>query len=210
MADSIDIPDKNLKLALVDALIGLGRAHSLSEEEQRELDKEYAGEDDEMEGPHRLGYTHGNDLIESHYLDMPLSQEDLLAITNLSWCAGTNDIIFDIFTYWDGEDDAFTLERLQGIEHCHNLKELVIDIGHIEDLKPLANLKALEEISLSFITTNDLTSLEDLPHLQKLDLTWPDELKKKVSTDVFRRLAQRNQIHISSNLGLRAEVKPEI
>lgn len=165
-----------------------------------ELDKEYAREDYEIEGYRRLGYTHGNDLIEYHYMDMPLSLEDLQAITSLYWCAGTNDIVFDIFTYWDGEDDYFTLESLQGIEHCHNLKELVIDIGNIEDLKPLANLNALEEISISVITTNDLTPIEDLPHLKKLDLGWPDESKNKISSDVFKRLAQRGQVHISSNL----------
>lgn len=181
MTASLSIPDKNLTLALVEALINLGRVERLSQEDLLRLNKEYSlfwdggvftddtGEVGKERVLSEVGYNKANSWIEQHYLEKAVSQEDLLQVTTLEWgcCC---DITFDVFAYWDGEDGYFTLESLQGIEHCQNLKKLVLDLGKIADLKPLTGLQSLEEVSISVLTTGDLSPLEHLPHLEKLDL----------------------------------------
>jgi Leucine-rich repeat (LRR) protein len=212
MTVPIEIQDKNLKLALIEALIDLGRVPRLSKERLRQLNKEYAQEwdggryiDEEEEGEEEkivseVGCKTANDWIEQEYLDISVSEEDLLAITELFW-GPTGSLIYEIFTYWDGEDDYFTLESLQGIEHCRHLKTLTIDsLGEIADLTPLAGLEALEEIDICCLKTGDITSLEHLPNLKRLHLDWSPEWKSQISPAVFATLAQREHLEISSNV----------
>lgn len=47
-------------------------------------------------------------------------------ITELTW-GPDDDMIFTIWTYWDGEDDYFDIVSLAGIEKLKNLKSLRID-----------------------------------------------------------------------------------
>ena len=82
----------------------------------------------------------------------PLTQEDLLALTNL-WARKTN------------------IQDLTGLEYAHNLKELILDENRISDLTPLAGLTELSYLDLSFNRISDITPLAGLTELATLTLS---------------------------------------
>lgn len=57
------------------------------------------------------------------------------------------------------------IKSLQGLEHCRELRELVLSGNEIEDLTPLAGLKYLQSVDVS---SNKITSLEPLRELKML------------------------------------------
>lgn len=64
----------------------------------------------------------------------------------------------------------YNIEKLKGIEHCANLKELYLGDNEIEDISPLSNLSELQNLSLHFNKVTDLDHLKNLGKLQALVL----------------------------------------
>lgn len=86
--------------------------------------------------------------IREWYLEQPVEKYSD-KITAISW-APDSEPITDIWTYWDGEDETFTIRDLAGIEHCKDLKLLQIEsLLECNDLSPLLVLPALASVHLT-------------------------------------------------------------
>lgn len=82
------------------------------------------------------------------YQQQPVT-EHLSEITGLSWAPDSGPIT-DIWTYWDGEDDTFTIHSLKGIEQCKKLQSIHVESLLVcDDLAPLSALPALKSIQCS-------------------------------------------------------------
>lgn len=82
------------------------------------------------------------------YQQQPVT-EHLSEITGLSWAPDSGPIT-DIWTYWDGEDDTFTIHSLKGIEQCKKLQSIHIEsLLECDDLSPVSALPALKSIQCS-------------------------------------------------------------
>jgi hypothetical protein len=104
-----------------------------------------------------------------------LTPEHLPAIPYVLWEGGmtTQHLVWN---YWDGEDAAFDIESLEGIEACTALTSLSICNTHaIRDLSPLAALRGLEVIRIAggghARLIEDVSPLTALPRLRTLDLS---------------------------------------
>lgn len=103
--------DNNLRFAILSALCLKGV--------YRYVDKEQYFNDTADEN-----YEPYPPIIE-YWLKQPIDPY-LDKITELTW-GPEEEIIFNIWTYWDGEDDYFDIKSLADIEQLKNLKSLQID-----------------------------------------------------------------------------------
>jgi hypothetical protein len=182
--------DKNLKYAILDEL-KTNNHFDFDKEEyfEKKLKKEY----DSTKYDNKPIKE-----IEKYFQDIKLSKYPLSKVNELSWTA-YSDIVYDIWGQYDGEDDYFNIQSLDGIEICPNIKSIHIEyVWNVKDLSPLNKLKLLEEITIfSKTEVESLKPLLVLSNLKKLKLeciTFKDqsetdkvieELKKKgVKVDI--------------------------
>lgn len=103
--------DNNLRLAILSALCWQG---VYSYVDKKQYFNDTADENYEPYPP-----------IIQHWLKQPINPY-LNKITELTW-GPEDEMIFNIWTYWDGEDNYFDIKSLAGIEQLKNLKTLKID-----------------------------------------------------------------------------------
>ena len=60
---------------------------------------------------------------------------------------------------------------LTGIDYFSSLNHLIANHNQIDDLTPLADMRLLITIDLSFNRIADLTPLSDFPYLEDLDIS---------------------------------------
>lgn len=124
--------------------------------------------DCECVDPEDSGYRDG---VAKRLLDIPVTADQCLAVRKLVWAAGVNDIVYTIWTDWDGESDEFCIESLEGIAATlPNLESLSIDEGGVSDLTPLAGCTKLRQLRLLGGGVTDLGPLAGLGSLRTLEL----------------------------------------
>ena len=106
--------------------------------------------------------------IENFYKSIDIEKYPLNEIEEIDWSASSS-IINDIFTQWDGEDDYFSIESLEGIEICPEIKSISVEfLWNVTDLSPLKKLRKLESIYI-WSTSNDMVdSLSPLLEIASL------------------------------------------
>jgi hypothetical protein len=182
-----DIPDSGLRLAIFDALLGLGR---LDEDALR--DRLASIRDPEVEDP----WEYENEWIAEALTRLEMVELDpahLAEIERIDFDGG-NDIYMLIEETLDidtgGETDHYQLGSLAGIERLSALQSLNLD-GHGYrkaplDLGPLRDHPSLQRLWLSGKCIHAQV-LEHLPALTKLDVG----LGSVDDADVLDRLAAR-------------------
>ncbi len=83
--------------------------------------------------------------------------------------------IYSIVSYsWDGEDDAFNITSLDGIEALQNLEVLDANtmLGASVSLQPLAQLHKLRQVSLNYKNFVDYEVLQAIESLESVTLTF--------------------------------------
>ncbi len=176
-----EIPDPGLRLAIMNALIEVGR---LDQEVVREAIGEVEEEDDEDDRIYKA--------LE-RLRDVELDEQALPEIGCIDFDGG-NDIYMlieeTIDVYTGGETDHYQLGSLDGIERLTALRTLDLDgYGYREaslDLGPLRGHPTLERVFLSGQCTNAAV-LETLPKLAGLRV----ELGEIDDPQVLDRLAAR-------------------
>ena len=63
------------------------------------------------------------------------------------------------------------IKNLEGLQHCHALMLIDLEDNEIVDLKPIAELKRLQSVTLAGNKIKDLTPIENLKAMQLLDLS---------------------------------------
>lgn len=125
--------DPNLKLAVLDALMHTGRLDLGTPQALADhVFKRHVDLDEE-------GYA----LLQPVYKYLaryPLSQEQLDAVTRLTFDGGLNIYTY-VYPFWDGESDEFDIHSFAGIEHCRNLREVQV-ISMVADEADVASLQA--------------------------------------------------------------------
>ena len=110
--------------------------------------------------------------IEKYFQNLELSDFNLKDIEILSW-SSYEDIVYDIWGQYDGEDDYFNIKSLEGIDICPNIKEIHIEyVWSVSDISPLSKLNKLEEITIfsGKIEVDSLMPLISLPKLKKVNI----------------------------------------
>jgi hypothetical protein len=180
------IADKNLRLAVIDRLMEMDLLPPFDRAEFLR-----GREDDDYE------YCHE---IADALLSLPVTAKQCAEVRDLYWEAGNNDIIFTIWTYWDGESDEFTVESLDGLARAlPNLESLSITICTIDDLSPLSVCTSLRELCLSGLgSVTDLSPLAGLSSLRTLELNHLLSLERP---DILRPLAGLELEHVNLDTG---------
>lgn len=159
--------DNNLELAIVEQLL---RAGTVAFDRAAFLvahppEKEAEDEDQEAH------------LYRKNY-DIEYALRALLEPTHLPtiqhvWWEGGMETQHLIWNYWDGEDDAFDIESLDGLEACTSLVSLSIQ-NAVRDLSPLASIVTLESVRVGggrAQLIEDVSPLVGLSRLKRLDLS---------------------------------------
>ena len=155
-------PDINLRLAIVQALQD---AELLRPFDKEAFYEEATGEPYDDNADYNYEY---NEDIARAITGAPVTAAMLAKIDALSWDA-TCDVIFDVWTHFDGESEEFEIRDLTGIGRLTGLRSFSIDhAGHVERLDPFTECPALEELVLVGGAVSDLTPLRSLPKLRKL------------------------------------------
>jgi len=167
-------PDLNFKLAIIHSL---RKIDALPSFDKNAFWLETFGEpyDDFAD----YAYENVPEVIE-YYRNFELKPEQLEQIKSISWLEF--DIIYDINSQWDGEDNFFEISSIEGIQHCPNIEKLRLALGldpmpwevkqlglqkTYVNLQPLKELKKLQELTLEGYVQNVATILE-IPSLKKL------------------------------------------
>jgi tetratricopeptide (TPR) repeat protein len=155
--DARPFPDPNLGLAVLSCLIDEGRvprqersalldkADDASNTHDNDPDPE--PEDDDFDD-YEL-----NTEVRDALLDVLAGRAGAIAeLTELSW-GGGDDLQHLCYTFWDGEDDTFTVTSFAGLEQCLNLRVIIdhVDLFAVSDLTPLAGLTRLESLVLEYV-----------------------------------------------------------
>jgi hypothetical protein len=151
------IPDDNLKLALLDALVEQGKLATLVQR----VKAKRKGDGYRLEKG-----------VRSALLAHAPSPAELVSIREVDWSSSSR-LIYAIFEYWDGEDGAFDIRDLRGIEACASLEKLDLALVRwpdVLDLSPLAGLPKLRSLSIRAGTVDDLSPLGELARLETLRL----------------------------------------
>ncbi len=180
-----EIVDKNLKLALVQALLHhdvhppFDRTKFILEHNLPHGEGEggYPEDADPDENPdYRKVYE-----IESELLSW-LEPKHLPLIEYVQWQGG-QDVQHWIWTFWDGESDEFDITDLTGIASLTALRSLsLVSCCTVQDLTPLAGMATLEALvycgpGKKDAGVRDVRPLASLPGLRKLDLDYHRELR---------------------------------
>lgn len=151
--------DVNLKLAAMSALLD---AKMLDLGTPEELAIHVLGRPVDLE-------EEGYDLIPKaldYLARYPLTDELLADIETMEFDGGATIYPFAWY-FWSGEDSVFDIKDLSGIRFCPNLKSFsVISMIEVVDLRTLAPLTKLEELSIN-VPTQNTEALLDLPALKK-------------------------------------------
>jgi hypothetical protein len=118
-------------------------------------------------------YRHG---VAVELLATPVTADQCSAVRDLVWEGGSSDIMFTIWTHWDGESDEFHIKSLEGIAAAlPALESLSIALCAVTDLTPLAGCTGLQHLHLCGSgAVTDLGPLAGLGSLRTLDLEWRD------------------------------------
>lgn len=180
--------DPNLKLTVLSALLD-AKLIDLGTPEQ--LASHVLGRPVDLE-------EDGYDLIpeaRDYLYRYPLTDELLAAVDNLEFDGGSSIYPFAWY-FWSGEEVAFDISSLEGIELCPNLRTFsAISMLGTVDLRVLLPLRKLETVSLS-TGASHLEALLELPALKKVRVL-DDPLYEQVTTpgtparDVFETLKAR-------------------
>ncbi|GLY86939.1 DUF6892 domain-containing protein [Actinoallomurus iriomotensis] len=159
------LEDRNLRLAVLDTLMA---TKVLPPFDIDEFNRTHAGdEDDDRDYRYR-------DEVAGALLDIPVTAEQCASVRELVWEAGGNEVVYAIWTFWDGETDEFRIESLEGIDTVlPDLESLSIGDGAVNDLTPLAGCTALRRLSLrGGGAVTDVGPLSGLGSLRKLELEY--------------------------------------
>ncbi|WP_245448326.1 hypothetical protein [Neorhizobium sp. T6_25] len=165
--------DPNLKLVVLSSLldakqIDLGSPEQLATHVlRRAVDLEHEGYEIISEA---------RDYLERY----PLTDELLAAVEEIEFDGGGTVYEYTWY-FWDGEDNAFDVKDLSGIELCRNLKSFsaISMIGEV-DVRTLLPFRKLESLNLS-TGMNRIEALLDLPALKEVRVL-NDEFYNEVTT----------------------------
>lgn len=109
--------------------------------------------------------------------DIPLSEEDLLSVTELyvfgNQAAGSQEEFNLLGERWSQNDGTVfngNIQSLRDLAKFKNLRKINIVLQNISDLSPLGNLEGLEQITLKHNPIEDISPLAALPYLRELSL----------------------------------------
>jgi hypothetical protein len=129
------LEDRNLRLAVLDTLMA---TKVLPPFDIDEFNRTHAGDEDDDDRDYRY-----RDEVADALLDIPVTAEQCASVRELVWEAGGNEVVYAIWTFWDGETDEFRIESLRGIDTVlPDLESLSIGDGAVSDLTPLAGCTA--------------------------------------------------------------------
>jgi hypothetical protein len=161
-----EIPDVNLRLAMLEALRDLGlvqRPDRVDDDDDHDPE-DYDDYDDDPD------YQYNSDRCDE-LLAKPFRAQQLVEIVVLDWDVSNPSVIYDIWPQWDGESEEFDIHDLTGIECCPALKEINIDAFAGKDLSPLRKLPQLKRIFLgSQATIRELRPLLDIATLERVSI----------------------------------------
>ncbi len=158
------IPDKNLRLALIDEVYGARRGDAdtlYGRPDAPSLDDIPDFDSDPRHHPH----------VEAYALGLPLTEDDLRAIEDLT-LDGDREIYGAAFPDWWDQGDHFVVRSLDGIEACAHLRRLSLGQGIVvgASLAPLTRLPALTYVALCH--TGRYPDVERLLELPALEHAW--------------------------------------
>jgi predicted DNA-binding WGR domain protein len=174
----IDIPDVNLRLAIVNALVDqkvikkLDRKKFLATHEIRPQDLEDSSKGEDPRDA--LDWTKVLP-IQDAILAL-LEPQHLPKLKELYW-GGGQWVQHAIWSQWDGEGGEFDIDDLTGIAACTSLR--VLDLGPcatVDDFSPLTGMETLEEVGKEGDKPTNVKPLATLPRLRKLELTYNERL----------------------------------
>ncbi len=196
-------PDLNFKLAVIQALREINVLPPFDKDAfwQKTFGEPY---DDFAD----YAYENVPEVIE-YYRHFELKPEQLEQIKSISWLEF--DIIYDINSQWDGEDNFFEIQSIEGIEYCKNVEKLYLQLGldpmpwevkqlglqkTYVNLQPLKELKKLKELKLDGYVQN-VDAVLEIPSLKKLKIKYCMILEveeKKLDFEDFIRKIKENGI----------------
>jgi hypothetical protein len=156
-------------------------------------------------------YENVSEIID-YYRNFELNPKQLEQIQSVSWLEF--DIISDINSQWDGEDNFFEIQSIEGIEYCRNIEKLSLQLGleplpwevkkwglkkTYVNLQPLKELKKLQELALEGYLQN-ISSILEIPSLKKIKINSCKILEveeKKLDLKNFLELVKKKGIKIS-------------
>ncbi|MGZ3473747.1 MAG: leucine-rich repeat domain-containing protein, partial [Polyangiales bacterium] len=95
----------------------------------------------------------------------------LARLSTLRW-SSTSSLLFAIDENWNGESEEYRIDSFDGIGVCKSLRSVVMFYeSWATDLRPLASLGRLEEISIVGGPLADLRPLAKVPTLRALDVS---------------------------------------
>ncbi|MCG8570880.1 MAG: hypothetical protein MJB14_12140 [Spirochaetes bacterium] len=170
--------DKNLKLAIIGELIENGKL-VFDIEEFTADDENY----DEYE-PYAP--------VEKYFHELDLKKYDLDSVDYLG-IAPYGEGINAVWNQYDGEDDYFDVDSLDGIEICKNIKEVTFECFKGNDLAPLGKLKKLERITISSgeIIVKSYKPLLELLNLKEIVFNQVECNNEKETQEVIKILKNR-------------------
>lgn len=175
------IPDVNLRLALMEALV----AKKIVERPATARGREQVY----------------NEKVRDKLLSVSFDADKLAAVDALGWSTDVK-AIYQIFPQWDGEEDEFEIKSLSGLEACKNLREINITMFGGTDLEPLRGLEKLESITLerpySDKAIKELAPLLELPSLR--DVAISAARKSESNADAIKRLKDKH-VRVSIRMG---------
>lgn len=135
--------------------------------------------------------------VEEYFKQLDLKSLGAEKLESIYFEAG-DDIIHFVWNQWDGEDEYFDIQSLDGIEICKNIKELNIDLlSNITDLTPLESLSKLEDISITNVSSNSTTiSLKPLLKIKTLKKVTLENINIDHSEDSYLELKEKVDLTI--------------
>ncbi len=119
---SVDIPDPNFRLTLLQALWNEGLAEPFDKEA---FFRDVVGE------PYDPGAAYNetvDERVRGALLAVPITAEQLAKLKLVQWDGG-NEVHSLIFENWGADDDTFDVRDLRGIEHCRSVEHIAFTAG---------------------------------------------------------------------------------
>jgi hypothetical protein len=149
--------------------------------------------------------------VIAYYQNFEIDKSLLDKITKIQW-SGSEDIIFDINSQWDGEDNTFEISSLAGIELCEKVEKIDLTLGldpmpweikklnlqkTFVSLSPLAKLPKLKELTLAGFL-QDIEVLLEIPSLKKLQIAPHSKIlevtENRLDYEAFKTNIQQSKI----------------
>jgi hypothetical protein len=181
MMSSLLIPDANLRLALVQSMIGEGlvpqpdwtavRQANPYDPDTDDYDHLDPSAEDYAEGfQEACGHDHVNDGVFDALDDLlDAARAVWRLLTTLHW-SGDAEVIQACQPMWDGEDDKFDLTSLEGIGQFPGIRTVnTVSMFSVRDLEPLTGLPVLESIEIDYASEDtDWAALLRIPTLRRV------------------------------------------